>query len=135
LSTAQEPTASPGHPERVLIAEDEPNIVTSLEFLLSGAGYEVAIAHDGAEAIDRAMALRPDLVVLDVMLPEIDGFEVCKRLRGHPGLAHTRILMLTARGRETEVRKGLGAGADAYLTKPFSTKELMAVIARLLRKK
>jgi two-component system, OmpR family, alkaline phosphatase synthesis response regulator PhoP len=119
-------------PKRVLIAEDEPSIVISLEFLLAGAGYEVAIARDGAEAIDRAIALPPDLAVLDVMLPAIDGFEVCRRLRRHPDLRNTRILMLTARGRESEARKGTAAGADAYLTKPFSTKELMAIIARLL---
>jgi two-component system alkaline phosphatase synthesis response regulator PhoP len=107
------------NPIRVLIAEDEPNIVVSLEFLLAGAGCEVTIA-------------RPDLVVLDVMLPEVDGFEVCRRLRRHPDLRDTKILMLTARGRESEVRKGSAAGADAYMTKPFSTKELMQVIAGLL---
>jgi DNA-binding response OmpR family regulator len=120
------------NPIRVLIAEDEPNIVVSLEFLLAGAGCEVTIARDGSEALDRAPELRPDLIVLDVMLPGVDGFEVCRRLRRHPDLRDTKILMLTARGRESEIRKGSAAGADAYMTKPFSTKELMQVIAGLL---
>lgn len=119
---------------RVLIAEDEPNIVISLEFLLSEAGYEVATARDGTEALARAKALQPDLVVLDVMLPGVDGFEVCRRLRRDRELRGARILMLTARGRESEIARGIAAGADAYMTKPFSTKELMEAVTRLLGK-
>ena len=119
-------------PKSILIAEDEPNIVISLEFLLSRAGYAVSVARDGSEAIRLARSLRPDLVVLDVMLPSVDGFEVCRRVRNDPGPQQPRILMLTARGRSSEIKKGGAAGADAYLTKPFSTKELMESIARLL---
>ena len=117
---------------KILIAEDEPNIVLSLEFLLKGAGYEVAVARDGAAAIKLAATLHPDLVVLDVMLPLVDGFEVCRQIRGNPVLKNARILMLTARGRESEMEKGVAAGANAYMTKPVATKELMDTVAALL---
>lgn len=119
--------------KKILIAEDEPNIVISLEFLLTGAGYEVAIARDGSEAIRLAGTLRPDLIVLDVMLPSVDGFEVCRRIRDNPETRDTKILMLTARGRESEVEKGMVAGANAYLTKPFATKELVKAVGELTR--
>jgi DNA-binding response OmpR family regulator len=117
---------------RILIAEDEPNIVISLEFLLREAGYEVAVARNGSDAIDLAQKLRPDLVVLDVMLPSVDGFEVCRRIRGNSVTRNARVLMLTARGRQPEMDKGLAAGANAYMTKPFATKELMDTVASLL---
>ena len=117
---------------RVLIAEDEPSIVLSLEFLLRGAGYEVSVAANGADAMSLAGRQCPDLVVLDVMLPSVDGFEVCRRLRANPATRHARILMLTARGRESEIGKGLAAGADAYMTKPFATRELLKTVAGLL---
>ena len=107
---------------RILIAEDEPNIVISLEFLLRGAGYDVAVARNGTDAIDLTEKLRPDLIVLDVMLPSVSGFEVCRRLRESRATREIRVLMLTAHGRESEMEKGLAAGANAYLTKPFSTK-------------
>lgn len=118
---------------RILIAEDEPNIVISLEFLLRGAGYEVAVARDGVAALELAKTFRPDLVVLDVMLPSMNGFEVCSRLRHGRDTRDTKILMLTARGRESEMEKGIAAGANAYMTKPFATKELMARVAELLQ--
>jgi two-component system, OmpR family, alkaline phosphatase synthesis response regulator PhoP len=117
---------------RILIAEDEPNIVISLEFLLHGAGYEVTVARNGSDALDLTEKLRPDLVVLDVMLPMVDGFEVCRRIRGNSATRDTRILMLTARGRQSEMDKGMAAGANAYLTKPFATKELVDAVANLL---
>lgn len=120
---------------RILIAEDEPNIVLSLEFLLTEAGYEVTVARDGAEALRVAAALRPALVVLDVMLPSVNGFEVCRSLRENPETRSARILMLTARGRESEIAKGMAAGADAYMTKPFATRELVDAVARLLGEK
>ncbi|HXF65967.1 MAG TPA: response regulator [Burkholderiales bacterium] len=118
--------------KRVLIAEDEPNIVISLEFLLKKAGYEVAVARDGEEALRLAGELRPDLIVLDIMLPVVNGFEVCRRIRADGGLGATRILMLTARGRALEAERGLAAGADAYMTKPFATKELIRTVKELL---
>ncbi len=118
--------------KKVLIADDEPNIVISLEFLLRREGFEVLVACDGAEALAKAQAERPDLVLLDVMMPKMNGFDVCQALRADPELAAMRVMMLTAKGRETEVSKGLGLGADAYMTKPFSTKELVARVRSLL---
>jgi two-component system, OmpR family, alkaline phosphatase synthesis response regulator PhoP len=118
--------------KKILIAEDEPNIVISLEFLLKEAGYEVAIARDGSQALSLAGVLRPDLIVLDVMLPALDGFDVCRRIRGNREGKDTKVLMLTARGRDSEIAKGMAAGADAYMTKPFATKELVSKVAELL---
>jgi len=117
---------------KILIAEDEPNIVISLEFLLKEAGYEVAVARDGSQALSLAGTLRPDLIVLDVMLPALNGFDVCRRIRDSREVKNTKVLMLTAHGRDSEVAKGMAAGADAYMTKPFATRELMKVVAELL---
>ena len=118
--------------KRVLIAEDEPSIVLSLEFLLAEAGHAVFTARNGSEALALAAQHRPDLVVLDIMLPLVNGFEVCRTIRADPRLNATKVLMLTARGREHEVARGLGVGADAYVTKPFATRELMEIVGRLL---
>ena len=117
---------------KVLIADDEPNIVISLEFLMKRAGYEVCIARDGQEALDAIARERPDLVLLDVMMPRRDGFEVLQAVRADEALASTRIVMLTARGRDTDVAKGEALGADDYITKPFSTQELLAKVAEVL---
>jgi two-component system, OmpR family, alkaline phosphatase synthesis response regulator PhoP len=118
--------------KRVLIAEDEPSIVLSLEFLLRSAGHEVLTAGNGANALAIAEERRPHLIVLDVMLPVVDGFEVCRQLRANDALKTMRILMLTARGREHEIARGLAIGADAYVTKPFATRSLMETVAKLL---
>ncbi len=116
----------------VLIADDEPNIVISLEFLLKREGYQVLVARDGEEALQAIRAHRPDLVLLDVMMPRLSGHEVCQAVRADPALAATRILMLTAKGRATDVAKGQALGADAYMTKPFSTRELAEQVAAML---
>ncbi|MDI3514869.1 MAG: response regulator transcription factor [Gammaproteobacteria bacterium] len=118
--------------KKVLIADDEQNIVISLEFLMKREGYEVLLANDGDEAIQRIRADQPDLVLLDVMMPKKSGFEVCQEVKADPALAAVRILMLTAKGRDTEVAKGLALGADAYMTKPFSTRELVDKVRSLL---
>ena len=118
--------------KKILIADDEPNIVVALEFLLQRKGYEVHIARNGEEALRLAEACLPDLVLLDVMMPLRSGYEVCKRLRERPEWAHMKIVMLSAKGRDAEVAKGLGLGADLYVTKPFSTSDLMAKIKALL---
>ncbi len=114
--------------QRILIVDDEPNIVISLEYLMKREGYEVATAGDGEAALEALATAAPDLVILDVMLPKMNGFEVCRRMRADPRWRGTRVLMLTAKGRDTEVQKGLGLGADLYVTKPFSTKELVAQV-------
>jgi DNA-binding response OmpR family regulator len=117
---------------KVLIADDEPNIVISLEYLMKRAGYEVHIARDGQEAIDVIRREHPRLVLLDVMMPRKSGFDVCQELRADAQIKDTLVLMLTAKGRDTDVDKGLGVGADAYMTKPFATKELVAKVAEML---
>jgi len=117
---------------KVLIADDEPNIVISLEYLMKRAGYQVSIARDGQEALDTLRRERPRLVLLDVMMPKKSGHEVCQELRADEQIKDTLVLMLTAKGRDTDVDKGLGVGADAYMTKPFSTKELVAKVAQML---
>lgn len=118
--------------KKVLIVDDEPNIVISVEFLMRREGFEVLVARDGEEGLARIQAARPDLVVLDVMMPKLDGFEVCKAVRADPTLAKVRILMLTAKGRAAEISKGLALGADAYIPKPFATRELVAKVKELL---
>ena len=118
--------------KKVLIADDEPNIVTSLEFLMSKSGYEVAVARNGEEALALVESFRPDLVLLDVMMPLRSGYDVCQRMRDRPEWRHIRIVMLSAKGREAEVSKGMSLGADAYVTKPFSNRELIATVGGLL---
>jgi DNA-binding response OmpR family regulator len=117
---------------KILIADDEPNILISLEFLMKREGYEVHLARDGQEALDALRRERPRLVLLDVMMPRKTGFEVCQEVRNDDELRSTLILMLTAKGRETDVVKGLALGADAYMTKPFSTRELVQKVREML---
>lgn len=119
-------------PKKVLIVDDEPNIVMSLEFLMQHAGFEVRSAIDGEHALRELAAFRPDVVLLDVMLPLRDGFEVCEHIRSDPALTQTKVVMLTAKGRDVEVAKGLAVGADLYVTKPFATRELVASVKQLL---
>ena len=118
--------------KRVLIAEDEESIVTSLEFLMRQCGFATRVARDGDEAIACLGEFRPDLVLLDVMLPRRSGFEVCRFIRGQKSLAGMRVLMLTAQSGTGEEARGLAAGADDYLTKPFATRELVARARALL---
>ena len=120
------------HPHTLLIADDEPNIVISLEYLLKREGYRVLVARDGQEALDTIAREQPALVLLDVMMPHKTGFEVCQAVRADEALQGTKILMLTAKGRETDVAKGMALGADAYMTKPFSTRELVDKVRGML---
>lgn len=117
---------------KVLIADDEPNIVTALEFLLKRAGYDVRTATNGEEALALVESYLPDLVLIDIMMPGKSGYEVCQRMRERPEWRHIKIVMVTAKGREAEVSKGMSLGADLYVTKPFSTQELIAAVDRLL---
>jgi DNA-binding response OmpR family regulator len=118
--------------KKVLIVDDEPNIVAALEYLLQRKGYEIRIAADGEEALRQVQSFAPDLVLLDVMMPRQSGYEVCQRIRERPEWSGVRIVMLSAKGREAEVSKGLSLGADFYITKPFSSAELVARIGELL---
>jgi two-component system alkaline phosphatase synthesis response regulator PhoP len=118
---------------RILIADDEPNILISLEYLMQREGFTVSLARDGQQALDAIRRDPPDLVLLDVMMPHKTGLEVCQEVRADPRLNGVRILMLTAKGRDTDAAKGLALGADAYVTKPFSTKDLVARVRVLLQ--
>jgi DNA-binding response OmpR family regulator len=119
-------------PKKILIVDDEPNIVISLEYLMKKEGFDVAVATDGDAALALAASFRPDLVLLDVMMPKKSGFEVCELLRADPAYADLKVVMLTAKGRDSEIAKGTGLGADAYITKPFSTKDLVVRVKALL---
>ena len=118
--------------KKILVADDEPNIVTAVEFLLQRQGFEVQVARNGEEALSLIESARPDLVLLDVMMPLKSGYEVCKRIRERPDWSHIKVVMLSAKGRDAEVARGLDLGADLYVTKPFSTRELVAKIKGLL---
>ena len=117
---------------KILVADDEPNIVTALEFLLERNGYQVRTARNGDEALKAIESDPPDLVLLDIMMPVKSGYEICKRIRENPEWAGIKVVMLSAKGREVEVNKGLGMGADLYVTKPFSTRDLLEKIMVLL---
>jgi DNA-binding response OmpR family regulator len=117
---------------KILIADDEPNILLSLEFLMQREGYKVLVARDGQEALDAILEHHPDLVLLDVMMPKRSGFDVLQAVRDRDDLGSMRVLMLSAKGREIDSAKGLALGADAYMTKPFSTRELVDKVRSLL---
>ena len=117
---------------KILIADDEPHIVTALEFLLQASGYEVQIARNGDEALALIASGRPHLVLLDVMMPVRSGYDVCREIRARPEVAGTKVVMLSAKGGQADVARGLEAGADLYITKPFSNRELLERIRQLL---
>jgi len=119
--------------KKILIADDEPNIVMSLEFLMEQSGYQVAVARDGEEALQQMTRFAPDLVLLDVMMPLRNGYEVCQSIRENPAWDRVKVVMLSAKGRDLEISQGLALGADAYVTKPFSTKALIAQVQELLK--
>ncbi|MDS4019660.1 MAG: response regulator [Candidatus Competibacter sp.] len=117
---------------KILVVDDEPNIVLSLEFLMKQAGFDVRTASDGEAALAAVAAEPPDLLLLDVMMPRKNGYEVCQAIRANPDWKKIRIIMLTAKGREVEREKGLALGADDYITKPFSTQEVVERVRELL---
>ena len=118
--------------QSVLVVDDERYIVTSIEYLMKNAGFEVGVAYDGEEALAKVKEMVPDLVILDVMMPKLDGFEVCETIRANPAWKSVRIIMLTAKGRDSEREKGLSLGADDYITKPFSTRDLLRRVKEIL---
>ncbi|MFT4013089.1 MAG: response regulator [Paracoccus sp. (in: a-proteobacteria)] len=116
----------------ILIVEDEDNIAVALEFLLARAGHSHQRLASGADALARIRSRRPDLVLLDIMLPDVSGYEIIQAMRADPALRDIRVLMMTARGSAVERRKGLELGADGFIAKPFELSELRAEMARLL---
>ena len=119
-------------PKEILIVDDEPSIVVPIQFLMEQQGYSVLVAENGEDALDVIYKYKPDLILLDIMLPRIDGYEVCEIVRLDPRYRDIKIIFLTAKGREVEIAKGLALGADAYITKPFSNTELIAKVKELL---
>ncbi|HKQ28824.1 MAG TPA: response regulator [Burkholderiales bacterium] len=118
--------------KKILVADDEPNILAALEFLLQRNGFAVALARNGEEALQLVESQSPDLVLLDVMMPLRSGYEVCRRIRERPDWNHIKVIMLSAKGRDAEVNKGIAMGADLYITKPFSTRDLVDKVKALL---
>jgi DNA-binding response OmpR family regulator len=119
-------------PIEILIVDDEPSIVVPIQFLMEQQGYNVMVAENGESALDIIYKYKPDLILLDIMLPRIDGYEVCEIVRLDPRYRDIKIIFLTAKGREVEIAKGLALGADAYITKPFSNTELVSKVKELL---
>lgn len=116
---------------KVLIVDDEPAIILSLDFLIRKAGYHLYIARNGQEALDIVAAEKPHIVVLDIMMPDVDGYEVCRRIKQDPATTDTRIIFLSAKSKVEDIERGLALGADFYITKPFSNKYLMEKIRHL----
>jgi len=119
-------------PPKILIADDEQSIVVPLEFLMQQNGYHVMAAYNGEEAIEKIISFNPDLILLDIMLPIIDGFEVCQMIRSNPTWKDIRIIFVSAMGREVDIAKGLALGADAYITKPFANTEIIQKVREVL---
>ena len=119
-------------PQTILIVDDEPNIVVPLQFLMEQNGYSVIVAQSGEEALEAVSKYTPALVLLDIMLPGIDGFEVCEIMRLNPDWKDIKIIFLTAKGRDVDIAKGMVLGADEYITKPFSNKQIVQSVKRLL---
>ena len=119
-------------PKEILIVDDEPSIVVPIQFLMEQQGYSVLVAENGEDALDMIYKYKPDLILLDIMLPRIDGYEVCEIVRLNPEYRNIKIIFLTAKGREVEIAQGLALGANAYIVKPFSNTELVAKVQELL---
>jgi two-component system, OmpR family, alkaline phosphatase synthesis response regulator PhoP len=118
----------------VIIADDDANIVRSLEFLMKRAGYDVRIARDGEAVLEAMQQAAPDVLLLDLMMPKRNGYDICQAIRSNPAFANVHVLMLTAKGQEVERAKGLALGADDYITKPFSTREVVERVRQVMAK-
>jgi two-component system, OmpR family, alkaline phosphatase synthesis response regulator PhoP len=118
--------------KKILIVDDEPNIVMSLEYTFKKSNYEVFIARDGQEALELLKSIYPDVIILDVMMPLVDGYATLEQIRKDANLTHTKVMFLSAKNKESDIEKGLALGADAYLTKPFSIKKVVDQVADLL---
>ena len=118
--------------KKILIVDDEPNIVMTLDYTFKKNNFEVFIARDGQEALDIVKSVFPDIIILDVMMPMVDGYATIEQIKSNTQLAHTKVIFLSAKNKESDIEKGLGLGADAYLTKPFSIKKVIEKVNELL---
>ena len=118
--------------KKILIVDDEPNIVMTLEYTFKKSNYEVFIARDGQEALDILKTNYPDVIILDIMMPMVDGFATLEQIRKDDNLQHTKVMFLSAKNKESDIEKGLELGADAYMTKPFSIKKVVEKVEELL---
>jgi two-component system, OmpR family, alkaline phosphatase synthesis response regulator PhoP len=118
--------------KKILIVDDEPNIVMTLEYTFKKSNYEVFIARDGQEALDILKTNYPDVIILDIMMPMVDGFATLEQIRKDANLQHTKVMFLSAKNKESDIEKGLALGADAYMTKPFSIKKVIEKVEELL---
>ncbi len=118
--------------KKILIVDDEPNIVMTLEYTFKKSNYEVFIARDGQEALDILKTNYPDVIILDIMMPMVDGFATLEQIRKDDNLQHTKVMFLSAKNKESDIEKGLALGADAYMTKPFSIKKVIEKVEELL---
>lgn len=118
--------------QKILIVDDEPNIVMSLDFLLRKAGYELFIARNGQEAMDLVLTKKPQLILLDIMMPGMDGYEVCREVKNKKGYERTKVIFLSAKSKPKDIEEGMKAGADEYITKPFSNKQLLQKIKEIV---
>lgn len=118
--------------KKILIVDDEPNIVMTLEYTFKKSNYEVFIARDGQEALDILKTNFPDVIILDIMMPMVDGFATLEQIRKDDNLQHTKVMFLSAKNKESDIEKGLALGADAYMTKPFSIKKVVEKVEELL---
>lgn len=119
-------------PHKILIVDDDPNILMSLEFLMRKNGYKVLIARNGKEALELVSEHSPDLLLLDIMMPDVDGYEICKRVKNNKLHRHARVIFISAKTKESDIQKGYQAGADLYITKPFGTKDLVKKVSDIL---
>lgn len=119
--------------KKILIAEDDANILISLDYLMRKNGYEVFVAQDGEEAMELANTVFPDVVLLDIMMPKLNGFEVCQMIKSQKTTAHAKVIFLSAKGKEEDIAKGMEMGASAYITKPFSTTEIVQKVKELIQ--
>lgn len=118
--------------KRILLVDDDPYILLSLEFLMKKAGYKVFVARNGTEALESVQTAQPDIVLLDIMMPDVDGYAICRHIRATPDLAGIKVVFLSAKTKEQDIQKGFEAGADRYIKKPFSTKDLVRQVEELL---
>lgn len=118
--------------QKILLVDDDPTILISLEFLMRKNGFDVLVARNGTEALELLNACLPDLTLLDIMMPDVDGYEICRHIKTSKKLKHSKVIFLSAKTRDSDIRKGYELGADLYVTKPFSTKDLVKKVEVLL---